>query len=109
MKVELQPAAERELEGRQTDGDMRDTIAKLGRQISRRWFIGCERGVAAIRGRFQVVHRIALCLTIRARSVEVHLLDLMWVWRFQGPPRDAGHAKIAALPRRSSMDRTGAS
>lgn len=61
--------------------------------------MGYERGVNATRGNFQVIYRIAQRLTIRAQSGEDNSLDVIWVWRFQEPPREAGVRKsIPASP-----------
>jgi translocation and assembly module TamB len=88
-----------ELSIRQTDGDTRDTIVTLGKQLSRRWFVGYERGVNATRGNFQIIYRIAQRLTIRAQSGEDNSLDVIWVWRFQEPPLEGGMRKsIPASP-----------
>ncbi|MEN9417331.1 MAG: hypothetical protein RI988_951 [Pseudomonadota bacterium] len=77
---------------RQSSGDTRDTIITLGKQLSRRWYVGYERGVNATAGTFQLVYRIAQRFTLRAQSGLENSLDLIWVWRFDEPltPRPHG-------------------
>jgi translocation and assembly module TamB len=77
---------------RQTEGDTRDTIITLGKQLSRRWYVGYERGVNATAGTFQLIYRIAQRFTLRAQSGLENSLDLIWVWRFDEPltPRPRG-------------------
>lgn len=77
---------------RQGNGDTRDTIITLGKQLSRRWYVGYERGVNATAGTFQLVYRIAQRFTLRAQSGLENSLDLIWVWRFDEPltPRRDG-------------------
>ncbi len=44
---------------RQGDTDMRETVVSLGKQLSRRWYLGYERGVNATTGTWQLTYRIA--------------------------------------------------
>ena len=67
---------------RQTEGDTRDTIITLGKQLGRRWYVGYERGVNATAGTFQLIYRIAQRFTLRAQGGLENSLDLIWVWRF---------------------------
>ena len=39
-----------ELSVRQSDGDARETVVTIGKQLSRRWYVGYERGVNAASG-----------------------------------------------------------
>jgi translocation and assembly module TamB len=71
-----------DLSFRQTEGDSRDTIITLGKQLSRRWYVGYERGVNATAGTFQLIYRIAQRFTLRAQGGLENSLDLIWVWRF---------------------------
>jgi translocation and assembly module TamB len=76
----------------QTDeGNVRETVVSLGKQLSRRWYVGYERGVNATTGTWQLIYRIAQRFTLRAQSGAENSLDLIWVWRLQGdpPPRPA--------------------
>jgi translocation and assembly module TamB len=67
---------------RQSDGDVRETIVSLGRQLSRRWYVGYERSLNATTGTWQLVYRIAQRFTLRAQSGEQGSLDLIWSWRW---------------------------
>ncbi len=65
---------------RQTDGDVRDTVITVGKQISRRWFVGYERGVNAATGSWRVTYRAARRITLRAQSGEDSSVDVIWTW-----------------------------
>lgn len=67
---------------RQTDGDTRDTIISLGKQLSRRWYVGYERGVHATTGTWQLIYRVAQRFTLRAQSGSDNAIDLIWTWRW---------------------------
>ena len=67
---------------RQTEGDTRDTIISLGKQLSRRWYVGYERGVQATTGTWQLIYRVAQRFTLRAQSGEDNAVDLIWTWRW---------------------------
>ncbi len=69
---------------RQSDTDVRETVITLGKQLSRRWYVGYERGVNATAGTFQLIYRIAQRFTLRAQSGAENSLDLIWVWRIEG-------------------------
>ena len=68
---------------RQTDGEVRETVISLGKQLSRRWYVGYERGLNATTGNFQLIYRIAQRFTLRAQSGEDSSLDLIWTWRWK--------------------------
>ena len=72
-----------EISVRQTDGEVRETVIALGKQLSRRWYVGYERGLNATTGSFQLIYRIAQRFTLRAQSGEENSLDLIWTWRWQ--------------------------
>nr|MDH4391575.1 translocation/assembly module TamB domain-containing protein [Aquabacterium sp.] len=67
---------------RQTEGDTRDTIISLGKQLSRRWYVGYERGVQATAGTWQLIYRVAQRFTLRAQSGSENAIDLIWTWRW---------------------------
>ena len=68
---------------RQSDGDVRETVISLGKQLSRRWYVGYERGLNATTGSWQLIYRIAQRFTLRAQSGLDNSLDLIWTWRWQ--------------------------
>ena len=72
-----------ELSLRQSDGEVRETVVALGKQLSRRWYVGYERGLNATAGNWQLIYRIAQRFTLRAQSGLDNSLDLIWTWRWQ--------------------------
>jgi len=68
---------------RQTDGEVRETVIALGKQLSKRWYVGYERGLNATAGSFQLIYRIARRFTLRAQSGDDNSMDLIWTWRWQ--------------------------
>ena len=87
-----------ELSLRQGDTDVRETVVTLGKQLSRRWYLGYERGVNATTGTWQLIYRIAQRFTLRAQSGLDNSLDIIWTWRFQETPTDAGMRKSTIVP-----------
>ena len=85
---------------RQSDTDVRDTVISLGKQLSRRWYVGYERGVNATAGTWQLIYRIAQRVTLRARSGLDNSLDIIWTWRVEAPPAPAAvtQSRPAAPP-----------
>ena len=84
---------------RQGDGDVRETVISIGKQLSRRWYLGYERGVNATTGTWQLIYRIAQRFTLRAQSGLDNSLDVIWTWRFQETPADASTRKITLQPK----------
>jgi len=77
-----------ELSLRQTEnGEVRDTVITLGKQLSQRWYLGYERGVNSTTGTWQLIYRIAQRFTLRAQSGSENSLDLIWTWRWDEPRR----------------------
>ncbi|MBI3155582.1 MAG: translocation/assembly module TamB domain-containing protein [Burkholderiales bacterium] len=68
---------------RQSDGDERETIVALGKQLSQRWYVGYERGVNATAGTWQLVYRAARRFTLRLQSGLDNAIDAIWVWRVE--------------------------
>ncbi|MEY2690270.1 MAG: hypothetical protein RL375_4470, partial [Pseudomonadota bacterium] len=78
---------------RQTEGTTaRETIVSLGKQLSRRWYVGYERSLNAATGSWQLIYRLAQRFTLRAQSGVDNAVDLIWTWRWgEGEtPRPAG-------------------
>jgi translocation and assembly module TamB len=67
---------------RQTEGTVRETIVSLGRQLSRRWYVGYERSLNATTGTWQLIYRVAQRFTLRAQTGETTAFDMIWSWRF---------------------------
>ncbi|MFZ2652945.1 MAG: translocation/assembly module TamB domain-containing protein [Burkholderiaceae bacterium] len=72
-----------EVSFRQGEGEVRETVVSLGKQLSRRWYVGYERGLNATTGNWQLIYRIAQRLTLRAQSGLDNSLDAIWTWRWQ--------------------------
>ena len=87
-----------ELSLRQGEGEVRETVITLGKQLSRRWYVGYERGVNSSSGTWQLIYRIAQRFTLRAQSGLDSSLDVIWVWRTQEPPPDAAMRKSTLIP-----------
>jgi translocation and assembly module TamB len=64
-------------------GGVQTTVVSIGRQISRRWYVGYERSVNATAGTWQLIYRIAQRFTLRAQTGEESALDLIWTWRWE--------------------------
>jgi translocation and assembly module TamB len=67
----------------QTEGDTKETIVKVGKQLSKDWYIGYERGLNATAGSWQLIYRLARQLTVRAQAGGDNSLDLIWTLRWQ--------------------------
>jgi translocation and assembly module TamB len=78
---------------RQTEGTVRETIVSLGKQLSRRWYVGYERSLNAASGSWQLIYRLAQRFTLRAQSGIDNAVDLIWTWKWGAsaadPPRSA--------------------
>jgi translocation and assembly module TamB len=88
-----------EISLRQGEGDVRETVITIGKQLSRRWYVGYERGVNATTGTWQLIYRIAQRFTLRAQSGEDSAVDVIWTWRTQETPADAGMRKSRVVPK----------
>ena len=80
---------------RQGEGDARETVINLGKQLSRNWYAGYERSVNATAGTFQLIYRVAQRFTLRAQSGLENSLDLIWTWRFDQLPGQRPSAQPA--------------
>jgi translocation and assembly module TamB len=67
---------------RQTDGDTRETVISLGKQLSKRWYVGYERGLNATAGAWQLVYRLTQRFTLRMQSGIDSSLEAVWTWRW---------------------------
>ena len=55
--------------GQQTNADnVKQTVVSLGRQVSKRIYVGYERSVTTTSGNWQLIYRIAQRLTVRAQA-----------------------------------------
>ncbi|MCC9597276.1 MULTISPECIES: translocation/assembly module TamB domain-containing protein [unclassified Rubrivivax] len=64
------------------DGDTRDTVVTIGKQLSDRLYVGYERGVNATAGSWQLIYRVARRFTVRAQTGDESAVDVIWAWRW---------------------------
>jgi translocation and assembly module TamB len=64
------------------DGTVRETVVKVGKQLSQRWYVGYERSVNATTGTWQLIYRVARRFTLRAQTGDDNALDVIWTWRW---------------------------
>lgn len=64
------------------EGELRSTVVALGKQVSRRWYVGYERGLNSTVGTWQAIYRIAQRFTLRGQTGEDNAVDLIWTWRW---------------------------
>jgi translocation and assembly module TamB len=67
----------------ENQGDVKATIVSLGKQISKRWYVGYERGLNATTGSWQLIYRLAQRITVRAQAGGDNSLDLIWTLRWK--------------------------
>ena len=82
--------------GQKADADnVKQTVVSLGRQVSKRIYVGYERSVNAASGNWQLIYRIAQRLTIRlqagvdtatttstTQSTQSQSIDAIYTWRW---------------------------
>lgn len=64
------------------DGNVRETVVTVGKQLSKRWYVGYERSLSAVQGNWQIIYRAAQRFTLRAQSGDDNALDAIWTWRW---------------------------
>ena len=67
----------------QDTGAVKETIVSVGKQISKRWYVGYERGTTGASGSWQLIYRIARRLTLRAQAGSDNSIDLIWTLRWK--------------------------
>ena len=71
-----------ELNVSQSTGEVQDTVFSLGKNLSRHWYVGYERGLNATGGNWQLIYRVARSFNLRAQSGEDNSVDAIWSWRW---------------------------
>jgi len=71
-----------ELNVSQSTGEVQDTVFSLGKNLSRHWYVGYERGLNATAGNWQLIYRVARSFSLRAQSGEDNSVDAIWSWRW---------------------------
>ncbi len=64
------------------EGEVRDTVVSVGKQLSRRWYIGYERSLNSAAGNWQLIYRLAQRFTLRLQAGIDNSVDLIWTWRW---------------------------
>ena len=67
----------------QSQGAVKDTIVSLGKQISKRWYVGYERGLNSTTGTWQLIYRVAQRITVRAEAGSDNAIDVNWTLRWK--------------------------
>ena len=67
----------------QSQGTTKDTIVSLGKQLSKRWYVGYERGLSTTIGTWQLIYRVAQRITVRAEAGSDNAIDVNWTWRWK--------------------------
>jgi translocation and assembly module TamB len=68
---------------RQTEGDSRETVVSVGKQLSKRVYIAYEQNLATSAGSFQVTYRIAQRFVMRMQSGLDRSVDFIGTWRWE--------------------------
>lgn len=68
---------------RQTEGDTRETVVSVGKQLSKRVYVAYEQNLATNSGSFQVTYRIAQRFVMRLQSGLDRSIDLIGTWRWE--------------------------
>ncbi len=68
---------------RQTEGDSRETVVSVGKQLSKRVYVAYEQNLATSAGSFQVTYRIAQRFVMRLQSGLDRSIDLIGTWRWE--------------------------
>jgi translocation and assembly module TamB len=68
---------------RQTEGDTRETVVSVGKQLSKRVYVAYEQNLATSAGSFQVTYRIAQRFVMRLQSGFDRSIDLIGTWRWE--------------------------
>jgi len=72
-----------ELSVHQDADEAKGTVVRLGKQLSKRVYVGYERGLNATTGSWQLIYRIAQRFTLRAQSGDDNALDFIWQWKWE--------------------------
>jgi translocation and assembly module TamB len=83
---------------RQGEGNLKETVVGVGKQINERLYLGYERSLNATTGTWQLTYRIARSFTLRAQSGLDNAVDLNWTWRLQEAPKDGSVRKSSIVP-----------
>jgi translocation and assembly module TamB len=71
-----------ELSVHQADTTVRETVVNVGKQVSRLWYVGYERNLAATSGNWQLIYRLGQRFTVRMQAGDDNAVDFIWAWRW---------------------------
>nr|WP_246294815.1 translocation/assembly module TamB domain-containing protein [Schlegelella koreensis] len=65
------------------EGGVSDAIVTIGKQISKNWYLGYERGLNAATGSWQLIYRLGRRLTVKAQAGGDNAVDVNWTLRWK--------------------------
>ena len=65
------------------EGGTKDAIVSVGKQISKRWYVGYERGLNATTGSWELIYRIAQRFSVKAQAGGDNAVDFNWTLRWK--------------------------
>ena len=72
-----------ELSLRSGNNGVKDTIVSVGKQISKRWYVGYEQGLNSTTGSWQLIYRLAQRFTVKAQAGGDNAVDVNWTLRWK--------------------------
>lgn len=72
-----------DLSVRAGDTGVKDTIVSVGKQISKRWYVGYEQGLNSTTGSWQLIYRLAQRFTVKAQAGGDNAVDVNWTLRWK--------------------------
>ncbi len=72
-----------ELSVRSGEGGAKDAIVSVGKQISKRWYVGYEQGLNSTTGSWQLIYRLAQRFTVKAQAGGDNAVDVNWTLRWK--------------------------
>jgi len=67
---------------RGSSGGVSETIISLGKQVSRRVYVGYEQALGRAGGTLLLIYRVADRITLRLRTGEENAIEAVWTWRW---------------------------
>jgi translocation and assembly module TamB len=65
-----------------TNNGVTGTVVSLGKQISKRLYVGYEHALSGTGGTLELIYRIASRITVRARAGADTSIQTIWTWRW---------------------------
>ena len=64
-------------------GNLIGGIVSLGKQISKRLYVGYAHALAAAGGTWQLIYRATRRFTVRVQAGDDQSVDAIWTWRWE--------------------------